>query len=266
MGKKVDITGERFGRLLVIEELKERDRHKRVIWKCRCDCGNEVNLSSNPLRMGHTTSCGCYHSEAVSESSKRNKKDLVGKKFGRLTVIKDTGKRRNRRSVVWLCRCDCGKRKEVTARDLKIMNTTSCGCLFQEFIVKKNIEFGKVNRGPNHPNWNVNLTEKDRARNRSRLQDKPAIEWRKRVFKRDKHTCVVCGYKGNEINAHHLDGWNWCEERRFDITNGVTLCKACHIKFHKNFGYGYNTEIQFNEFVQATPSRTTRNRDRVVYE
>lgn len=58
MSKKIDLTGQRFGRLVVIGEAG-RNRHGDVLWRCRCDCTNEVIVKSSHLINGHTTSCGC---------------------------------------------------------------------------------------------------------------------------------------------------------------------------------------------------------------
>lgn len=58
MGKKLDLVGQRFGLLVVIEEAG-RDKHGNVLWLCRCDCGDEVIVKCGHLRQGHTTSCGC---------------------------------------------------------------------------------------------------------------------------------------------------------------------------------------------------------------
>ena len=53
-------------------------------------------------------------------------KDLTSQTFGQLTVLKDTGKRKNRQ-VVWLCKCSCGKETEVVGQALRTGHTTSCG-------------------------------------------------------------------------------------------------------------------------------------------
>ena len=58
MGKKIDLTGRRFGRLVVICECG-RSKHGRVLWKCRCDCGNECIVNGGYLTNGDTKSCGC---------------------------------------------------------------------------------------------------------------------------------------------------------------------------------------------------------------
>lgn len=64
--KKIDLTGQRYGRLVVIEEAG-RSKHGKVLWRCKCDCGNFITVSSNCLRRGHTQSCGCLHSERSAE-------------------------------------------------------------------------------------------------------------------------------------------------------------------------------------------------------
>lgn len=68
------------------------------------------------------------------------------------------------------------------------------------------------------------------------------------VMKRDNYRCVCCNAR-KELNAHHLDGYNWCIEKRTDINNGVCLCKECHDLFHSIYGYGFNTRKQFYEFL-----------------
>jgi hypothetical protein len=47
-----------------------------------------------------------------------------------------------------------------------------------------------------------------------------------------------------------LDGWNHFPEKRYDITNGVTISKEVHKDFHNIYGYGNNTEEQFAEFCK----------------
>lgn len=54
---KKDLTGQRFGQLTVLYDTHKRSNH-RVIWKCKCDCGKEVERVSDSLIQGHTFSCG----------------------------------------------------------------------------------------------------------------------------------------------------------------------------------------------------------------
>ena len=66
MGKLVDLSGQRFGRLVIICMTKKRNQGA-VIWKCQCDCGKITNVRSNSLRQGLTRSCGCLQKEMVAQ-------------------------------------------------------------------------------------------------------------------------------------------------------------------------------------------------------
>lgn len=65
-----DITGNVYGRLTVIEYVGI-EKHE-AIWKCRCECGKEVNVSGHNLRRGKTKSCGCLHDDNARNLSKTN--------------------------------------------------------------------------------------------------------------------------------------------------------------------------------------------------
>ena len=66
MPEKIDLTGQPFGRLLVLYECG-RSKDGQVLWKCRCECGNECVVSSDALRKQRTQSCGCLHRDRVRE-------------------------------------------------------------------------------------------------------------------------------------------------------------------------------------------------------
>lgn len=62
--KRVDLTGQRFGRLLIIEEgPRACDKYRRVRWVCRCDCGKQTVVTAGNLSSGGTKSCGCLKIE-----------------------------------------------------------------------------------------------------------------------------------------------------------------------------------------------------------
>lgn len=74
MRELIDLTGQRFGRLVVLErgdnyvcETLHPDGssvvYKAPKWRCRCDCGNEVTVLGASLKTGNTKSCGCYRKE-----------------------------------------------------------------------------------------------------------------------------------------------------------------------------------------------------------
>lgn len=60
----IDLTGQRFGKLTVLN-MVGKDKSGNITWKCRCDCDNEVIVSSIYLRNGDTKSCGCFRKESA---------------------------------------------------------------------------------------------------------------------------------------------------------------------------------------------------------
>ena len=114
--KRIDLTNQRFGSLIAIEiapPFIQPSGKKVSAWKCQCDCGNTVNVRTDNLRNGHTTSCGCACGRV----------DIIGKQYGRLTVIKYNGNGEH------LCQCECGNIASVKTYNLNGGVTKSCGCL-----------------------------------------------------------------------------------------------------------------------------------------
>ena len=105
------------------------------------------------------------------------------------------------------------------------------------------------NTGENCYCWDNNKTQEERENKRHYPEYKEFI---KKVLNRDDFTCCCCGKSADKMEVHHLDGYDWCKERRVDETNGVTLCESCHKNFHSKYGYGENTKEQFEEWIGYT--------------
>jgi hypothetical protein len=73
MPRFVDRTGHRYGRLTAAEQVGT-NHYKKILWRCVCDCGNEVVVNSSALGSGKTLSCGCYLKERITKhgSSKKS--------------------------------------------------------------------------------------------------------------------------------------------------------------------------------------------------
>lgn len=125
INRYVDRTGQRFGRLTAIEDVG-RTTGGAVLWRCICDCGVEVEVDGKNLGSGNSKSCGCLNREKRSE---RFKAKLDGKRFGRLLVVKDSGRRSKHMACYWDCLCDCGKTTQVSTRNLMNGHVMSCGCI-----------------------------------------------------------------------------------------------------------------------------------------
>src|SRR5258708_4083334 len=70
--RKINLIGKKFGRLLVISELKEKDNND-IIYNCLCDCGKYKDVPSRHLRDEKTKSCGCLAQEIRSKNGKLHK-------------------------------------------------------------------------------------------------------------------------------------------------------------------------------------------------
>lgn len=149
--RKVDLKNKRFGKLLVIEECEayiSPKGYKKSQWLCKCNCGNYTKVMSSHLTTGHTTSCGC---DKLKHLKPRKIKNIVGKKFHNLTVIKQLENRQIGKDsrVNWLCQCDCGNYTEVLGLLLTSGLIKSCGCVsrpyseqfMEEYLNKYNIDY-----------------------------------------------------------------------------------------------------------------------------
>lgn len=101
------------------------------------------------------------------------------------------------------------------------------------------------NSGENCNLYNPNLTDEERIIGRNY---KEYYDFIKLVLKRDKYKCKVCNKDNCKLEVHHLDGYEWCKEKRTDVSNGITLCKNCHKNFHYLYGNKGNTKEQFEEW------------------
>lgn len=70
MGKLIDLTGQRFGRLVVLKE-NGRSERGHVLWLCQCDCGNQCTALGYKLRIGEIQSCGCYRRESTGNKFRK---------------------------------------------------------------------------------------------------------------------------------------------------------------------------------------------------
>jgi len=118
---------------------------------------------------------------------------------------------------------------------------------FKNQKVRCYVCYRENNRGENHPNWNRQLSDEERLKNRDTTENR---EWRKLIFEKDNYTCQKCNKKGGTINAHHIENYSTVKEKRFEVSNGITFCEECHIEFHKRYGKYNNNQKQVDQFIK----------------
>ena len=136
-----DLTGQKFGRLTVLRKLESQYMpcgQSKVIWECRCDCGNITQKVAADLKRQKIPSCGCAMKE-VRKSTRMI--DLVGQRFGRLVVTERVENSKDGQAK-WKCKCDCGNDCIAFGNNLRRGHTTSCGCLNDEKRIKTHTTHG----------------------------------------------------------------------------------------------------------------------------
>lgn len=141
MGEFKDLTGKRFGKLVVIKQDQDYifpSGIRATTWLCKCDCGNYKTIIGNSLRNGLTKSCGCL----IGKHRKIKAEDMIGKRFGLLVVksMVPESQAPNQKHDYWLCNCDCGT-KDYLVYGVALRRkrgTKSCGCYNREMSHIKN--------------------------------------------------------------------------------------------------------------------------------
>ncbi len=210
---------------------------------CR-QCGKKIEGKPGSKRKYCSRSCSSKHRIMSEEAKDKIRQYRTGKKVSEETKqkISTSHKRLNRKLTKShkekLLKACTGKKywlgRKHSKEVIKRMREIKRG--------DKNPFFGKTHspelkkkmadrwRGAGSPAWKGGIAQeniKDRTIAANR-------EWRVLVFKRDKYTCRECGDKtGGNLNAHHIKHFSEYPSLRFETSNGITLCKPCHIRAHK---------------------------------
>lgn len=132
-----DLLNRRFGKLIVVEVIKNNKNRK--VCRCKCDCGNETLVEISNLKSGRTVSCGCRMREINKQYA-----DITGKKYHDLIVESKTNKRKDG-TIVWKCKClKCGKYIEATKKQLDRGYVKDCGNHNYQDLIGKRIGKLKV--------------------------------------------------------------------------------------------------------------------------
>lgn len=168
--KHRSLIGQKFGRLTVVDRAP-KDARGKLRWVCRCDCGGETTSYGFSLTSGRSSSCGCVQRE-WAQSGQARQVDLVGRRYGRLTVIERSSRQR------WLTSCDCGNTTVVKTNKLTSGWTLSCGCLQSDLTIQRNeARAGLPNLAARKPRPTYSAAHRRISRERGKARE---------------HTCVDC--------------------------------------------------------------------------
>jgi ribosomal protein S27E len=222
-GKFDDLTGRRFGRLLVIEVSERPEKSNNgTFWRCLCDCGNETIVLANSLKNGNTQSCGCYLKEVL----KNKRKDLTGTRFNRLVVIgtSESPDGYKGRDTFWRCLCDCGNERIVCGSDLRRGHSGSCGCYTRE----------KRSKGLGISSFNELLNRYRGGAKRRNLKFDITPEQFKVIINKD---CYYCGKIPNQVSKNRFGHGDYIyngidridSSIGYTVENCVPCCGTCNV-------------------------------------
>jgi hypothetical protein len=202
-----------------------------------CSCGNHSEINLNHLLNGRKcSSCGRKRNVEKQRHTIGFVRDYFEKHD---CILLSNFYENNKTELNYICKCG---NTHVTTFDT-FKKSHRCRECWKNSL-----------RGQTNPNYNPTLTDDEREYKRVSVQ---YTQWRNNVFTRDKFCCAKCGISGVFLQAHHLDGFHWCTEKRYDLNNGATLCVTCHDNFHAVNGRHNNTKTQFDEWMR-------RRNDKIV--
>lgn len=146
------VVGQRFGKLIVTVAPTTQKMADECV--CQCDCGTVKKFRVHNLVGGMSTTCGCTHSGWHS-------RNLLGRKFGRLTVVGQSFRQGKRR--VWPCSCECGRTTYVVTNRLLSGHSQSCSCLSVDINAAIHRKHGGAVGGQLTPEYRLWLNAKRRA-------------------------------------------------------------------------------------------------------
>ena len=119
----IDLTNKRYGELVVLQLSDKDDGHRHKLWKCQCNCGAIVYVTTHDL----------VRTDGKGRRSCNNKcstiSNEIGKVYGKLTVLQKDETKHQGEGAYWICKCDCGNIVNVRGHYLRAGATTSCGCI-----------------------------------------------------------------------------------------------------------------------------------------
>lgn len=219
----VDLTGQRFGRLLVIGMVAERNARGQAFWRSVCDCGGAAVTRSDTLRAGRAQSCGCAAKERAANQARAmgaaHKKDLTGARFGRLLIVREAAREAGKR-VQWVGLCDCGAEHVADAGNLRAGKTQSCGCGERDSRIKHGLA--------HTPGYKAAGCAKRRTR-KSRAGGSYTEAQMRRLYASQKGACRYCNCSLDYRDIHRDHRMPVALGGSSDITNMQILCRTCNL-------------------------------------
>lgn len=209
-----DLTGQRFGRLRVLQYAGTKGKRPRHHWLCRCKCRNDKIVSAGNLVSGNSQSCGCV-----------KRAELVGQRFGRLLVVAFAKTKKYSRCAhaQWACHCNCGSKTVVTSGALLTGRIVSCGCYQRDRAREVHTTHGLSGTSA-YKRWCH-----DRYYGKARIMDAGWVPQMEEALYEQQPACVLCGSE-DHLSVDHVRPLS--RGHGLYPGNAVILCRSCNSTKH----------------------------------
>lgn len=188
--------GKVANRIFCSKECVYKNKQKTGFFRNCLICGNSFYITSKRQKNAKYCSTDCY-----SESQKK--------------------------PVYTILCAYCGKEHQRGESYIKWQKIRGVKNNFCSYSCATNFN---ANRGIKNKNWNGGISRAYKYGYHS-VEYK---QWHNDVFERDNFTCQICNTRGTYLHAHHIKGFSKYPDLRFTVSNGITLCKKCHMEVHSN--------------------------------
>ena len=217
MPRYIDITGQRYGRLVAIKKVETQIGAKEQ-WLFQCDCGKTCIARKGAVRDGRTRSCGCLGAEI------RKQLTFSGCRHNSQTKSKmrdaKLGKKRTPEAIEKSRQGNLGRKNG--ERQLENLRAS--------FTDDRRAKLREAWSGKSNPNFIDGNCAERIGEHRAALGTAIYGRWRQAVYLRDNYTCQMCGQRGGELHADHILPFSQYPKLWYETSNGRTLCVHCHRK------------------------------------
>jgi hypothetical protein len=125
---KTITIGQTYNKLTALKP-EGKNNHGKIMWLFQCECGQRTKAIGSCVKNGRTKSCGCLRTFAMKRVNvNRRLYPIVGKVYGQLIAIEDSGEKTKDFRSLWWFDCSCGNRCKASASTVIYGNQKSCGC------------------------------------------------------------------------------------------------------------------------------------------
>ncbi len=230
----------------LVYNVKVKDLRKNCVKEVsvRCSKCNKIRkIGFKYYLEAKTTYCNKCSIKIVGQNRKTNNIGLVLKGS---KILEYTSKTKDKKWKINV-KCACGV----------IFETVEASFISRGGVVCKKCGYKLVSKAMKERHRNAGNWVKDDHSDKENVEkykhryseDTESKKSRTARIIKDKRKCCICGEIKRDINVHHLNSWRDFHESRYLLTNLITLCTDCHKKFHKEYGSGNNTVVDFYNFL-----------------